>query len=832
MTYLRMFKALLWKEFREALPMLIIGLLLSGAVSVFFFTEFFSRVDESGYIGKADLFVQTYVILLTAALGFILFLPLISRESEKKVFSMMQVKPISPEVYGIFQWLTAYLYSLLLVMILLFSIILITYVYSGGYYLSMNMVSAGGSLALFSLAHYLISTLTNNRFRSFGLGIFAFVIVFLVTASAQEGIIIGSSYLTTFYYVNQPLFLTCLALLLALLTLWILRIRMTWRLFYWQYYTGGLAVILVLFVIFMALNISNRNVTRSPITAADAEGLTPMVFNAIRSSEEGRYRFRHGFGWELINNKYLYRFEPRSTGFSYNFSYHGFNNWKSSVPESPETFNFVLGEIDRNQQFKTVINQPIQELFNASSLQNNELYNRYYVWNNASAWKYQQMTPKYGILQGTNFWTNLVQEYIKRYGGSLEDFEVIWEMPDYVDDPATYQYPTDLNERYAEFRKFAREFAGREINVDDKLDPTVRLDAFLLGKVILDGTPAVEPVKEIELHYFTPEGRKTATVQAREPGVFFPEDLDHLFVGMPWYNRNAPEADPHVLYLLEEPPQWGKEDFQPKLKKVVVDDLEKVSLIWGSMYTLRNTRNFLLLSHYGNSQDYATDDVVFNTDVVGITGYLLFSAYDFSELGKLKYYVGGEFFTPLINRRDIRSYSYWWWYRNFNYAVENDRLLIAYREQNQEVLSILDVSNLENMHEVKRYYPPLSLRLTNWNILEDSAFMNKVHFVSDKLMVHNDKEVTIYQIGADHSIKPFARLINPLNLISNVVLRDDSILVNEIPFARRYAFGETAEVPPAPEEDLWLAETDVYKRLFSTLNTLSKADQAEEQIQE
>jgi hypothetical protein len=72
--------------------------------------------------------------------------------------------------------------------------------------------------------------------------------------------------------------------------------------------------------------------------------------------------------------------------------------------------------------------------------------------------------------------------------------------------------------------------------------------------------------------------------------------------------------------------------------------------------------------------------------------------------------------------------------------------------------------------------------------------MNKVHFVSDKLMVHNDKEVTIYQIGADHSIKPFARLINPLNLISNVVLRDDSILVNEIPFARRYAFGETAEV--------------------------------------
>ncbi|MGI6458371.1 MAG: hypothetical protein ACOX5R_22530 [bacterium] len=104
------------------------------------------------------------------------------------------------------------------------------------------------------------------------MGIFAFVIVFLVTASAQEGIIIGSSYLTTFYYVNQPLFLTCLALLLALLTLWILRIRMTWRLFYWQYYTGGLAVILVLFVIFMALNISNRNVTRSPITAADAEG--------------------------------------------------------------------------------------------------------------------------------------------------------------------------------------------------------------------------------------------------------------------------------------------------------------------------------------------------------------------------------------------------------------------------------------------------------------------------------------------------------------------------------------------------------------------------------
>ena len=37
MTYLRMFKALLWKEFREALPMLIIGLLLSGAVSVFFY---------------------------------------------------------------------------------------------------------------------------------------------------------------------------------------------------------------------------------------------------------------------------------------------------------------------------------------------------------------------------------------------------------------------------------------------------------------------------------------------------------------------------------------------------------------------------------------------------------------------------------------------------------------------------------------------------------------------------------------------------------------------------------------------------------------------------
>jgi hypothetical protein len=74
-------------------------------------------------------------------------------------------------------------------------------------------------------------------------------------------------------------------------------------------------------------------------------------------------------------------------------------------------------------------------------MQNNELYNRYYVWNNASAWKYQQMTPKYGILQGSGFWTNLVQEYIKRYGGSLEDFEVIWEMPDYVDDPATYQYP-------------------------------------------------------------------------------------------------------------------------------------------------------------------------------------------------------------------------------------------------------------------------------------------------------------------------------------------------------------------------------------------------------
>ena len=96
MTYLRMFKALLWKEFREALPMLIIGLLLSGAVSVFF-TEFFSRVDESGYI-KVNLFVQTYVYFQPL---FDPFLPLISRE-EKKVFSMMQVKPISPEVYGIF----------------------------------------------------------------------------------------------------------------------------------------------------------------------------------------------------------------------------------------------------------------------------------------------------------------------------------------------------------------------------------------------------------------------------------------------------------------------------------------------------------------------------------------------------------------------------------------------------------------------------------------------------------------------------------------------------------------------------------------------------------
>ncbi|MGI6458372.1 MAG: hypothetical protein ACOX5R_22535 [bacterium] len=89
------------------------------------------------------------------------------------------------------------------------------------------------------------------------------------------------------------------------------------------------------------------------------------------------------------------------------------------MPESPETFNFVLGEIGRNQQFKTVINQPIQELFNASSLQNNELYNRYYVWNNASAWKYQQMTPKYGILQGTGF--------LDQSGAGV--YQTLWRQP-------------------------------------------------------------------------------------------------------------------------------------------------------------------------------------------------------------------------------------------------------------------------------------------------------------------------------------------------------------------------------------------------------------------
>ncbi|RJP21272.1 MAG: ABC transporter permease [Candidatus Omnitrophota bacterium] len=122
------FKAIFWKEYRESRSVLLSLALLIVAAAIYvewYYPYYITSIMTSRRVRLPALPLYLFYHYYTAAISAIalcFFLPLLSRETERETLSIQALKPITPDLAGILQWISAFLLSLIPFLVFFFAL--------------------------------------------------------------------------------------------------------------------------------------------------------------------------------------------------------------------------------------------------------------------------------------------------------------------------------------------------------------------------------------------------------------------------------------------------------------------------------------------------------------------------------------------------------------------------------------------------------------------------------------------------------------------------------------------------------------------------------------
>ncbi len=299
----KMFKALLWKEYRETRPLLIVMILVALLMSSYI-NMGLSEADletSRNYIQNPpqllNSFVFPYSLSLIFGISLFFFAPLIARESENEVLLFQAVKPISSELFGFYKWIAALLISL--IPLIVFMIIIkykLSWLQSYPPFLPnifVIFVIGVAILIVTGLFFSFFSVLGANRIQSIALSLFALGLIYafnqFMESTQTEGVTSLWERFKLMFDLNPVTSALLIVLALSGISLALLCYRMTGSFLHWNLYgwiSGSSATI---FVTFVLLNVTDRNLTQVRIdketflTQVRTIGMINVYNNAIDS---------------------------------------------------------------------------------------------------------------------------------------------------------------------------------------------------------------------------------------------------------------------------------------------------------------------------------------------------------------------------------------------------------------------------------------------------------------------------------------------------------------------------------------------------------------------
>lgn len=784
MIYFRIFKALLWKEYREArsiwllsIPTVIIVILMSM---------------ERSNVGWRYSISWDILYITIFAFGFLFFLPLISRESEYDTLINLRTKPIAPELYGFLNWLSA---IVLLVAPFLFFMGLF-YLLNSSRMLGVHKITDSQYVALtfyaliFVIAssafHYCISSATSNRFRSFGLWLvtvflFGVGIEYITHKIAQN--IIPTFFNRIQFFIESHLFTTylLLAILFFTLALALIRLRMTHTIRYWPVYTAVPVVSLCLFLILAYFATRNVNVTLLDVHSPQAAALIEEIVR------------------EDVLREYMYDKDIRGRVIS--DATHIESRW-GFIPEEPplnktDYARFVV-EHRANGGWKTLFSESLYDLFNAENLPNNQMYEEYYVWKHG-IWRGLDLTENYGlVLNMRPFWYNLFTEYQAEFNVGPDYFQAIQtpslklplEILQKMSDEELHQW---YQNHYSDFIRYAEQRTGREVTIKYNFHPRVYIHPKFIGHYTRNQQPQFTPVEEIEFTYYTSGGQVTNSTQSIAPGVFLTMDASHMFHELPGVYIQDDYMKPALEVYQEYDIESGAHTIRTSAHSVL-----KISSLFEFSFgdNFNQNRTF--------AYDYMLQETPTDPNYFGPAQYHKIPrlyCFDLSDPKKLYISIGCKFIEPFPHFND---YYYW----NTRLAVENDLLILLLRGHSGHQLSVIDVSDPQNMHEIKRERVSFWQDYMNWSYYSgEMRYTHDMFFERDKLILINPFYLQVFEVSADGDVTPFARIVNtrPSQEIRNVAREGNELLLfYKDSLIERYAIG------PAPAGEKAVARVPVY----------------------
>ncbi len=493
---LKQFKAILWKQYRQALSM-IIGASVIGVIIAWVWAyknnyPFDAFYDWQGILG----FISALLIIL----------PIASVESEKKTLGFLAAKPTSSNRICILELISAYFFAFipLIISILVFLFMckvlrtreeFITHQYSVIQLFQTYFSYSASSLFCFGLFFFFISTCTTNRIRSFSMAFVCFVggAIFLeymgrATQQYYSGWIKNLYTLMVIYSlnVNPKTIITLFSLLLLPISFLAFRFQMTRSFYRWNRYALVFVVIIIAITSVFAITIPNRNITFIGVTQNSLdEHAKPLIYR-IQGSELAKT--------DHIRQDYAVRQ-------NYYISVEGDNSRGAYKPDDQRFVSLSIKKLHVTNEPEIIFDKSIIDCFGEDIIKKHNLDIENSVFSNRDDWHIHVAGDR-GALFGR-----------MRYR------------------PKGLPYDDDGNP------------------IEQKAPPNS--EWLFAGSFSLEDKPVFTPLKKLTLNIHGVNGKETRIINCVEPGLFPYQELNITKTILSEYKRRNKSAEKEVdkIYL-------------------------------------------------------------------------------------------------------------------------------------------------------------------------------------------------------------------------------------------------------------------------------------------
>lgn len=635
---IKAFRALCWKQYRESRGLVLLAIFVTFAwVALHFWNKYL--IDHSISIQFLGQSLNKIIFLGGLISVLLIFTPVFSVESERKILGYLGVKPISPERMGLITGIAACGFALipLISVILVYSVILFLHnspdrayflyhrtlqdYYALQYYFL--ILSGTGCFLLF------ISACTSNRIRSFGialLGLCAEGFVFIVVNDFYCNFYYNSkavyfnnrleyffSKLLYAFDVNPFFYTLVLCFLFITLALMAFRIRMLHSLHLRRIYTIVLSATIAAALIILLINVPDRTICSVSVSPDTLGPETRQFINSLAAQSYKLYGIKQS---KTILSENIIISTVKTRGYR-------------SVINPGDPIQVKIEKMEGVSQSRILFDRSVLDCFPVDTMTEVDLDTTNVSFYRLEDWSVIA-SENSGLLHG------ILRDPSKEIGKDVDG------MPLYQDRP---------------------EESG----------------LFLLGHFTLGENRQFTLLKRCVFHFAGFNGKENITLECIKPGLFSRDDLNRFTKPLSdvLFKENTKEPGKLILNLNQSPYRISSYRTLTRIGHA----LDQPS---GLDHTQGNRLYYLMIEE--NAEHHF---------------FPVLSCYDLSDPEILKVYCEipdldidsqGQFADSMISNVPVSN----------DYAIDNNRLVCLLSNSSSDQIVVYDISQPDNIHKIAR----------------------------------------------------------------------------------------------------------------------------------